>query len=110
MGSEILIGLVGTVCTGAALLIPPIVQWLRARSETSIAAKKADEDAKANELQRAVTLYRDIAESLRKDMDKLMEKLDHLEEDRLKCREENAALKTQVQILTEKVAKLEASK
>lgn len=73
-------------------VVSAVVLLRRSRSEVT-----------TTEVQRAAELYRDIIEGLRQDLDELMDKLESLENEHLKCREENATLRARLESLEEKI-------
>lgn len=71
------------------------------------ASRKEENESKREELYKAVDLYRDLIKELRSDIDEMLVSMKQLENEYIKSREENAALKAQVKSNMEKIGKIE---
>lgn len=98
---------IAAVFTGVGALLGKGIEFFRARHSASLEQQAQEAKIKSSETEQAVALYREIISALRDDLKKLFRSLQQLEADHLKCREENAALRTEVKGLTKRVKTLE---
>ncbi len=84
--------LIGAASGCGVLVIGKLIEWYTARSNSRILERKQEADTSIPLNDQAVTVYREIVESMRKDTEVMKESIHYLEKALLDCRE--AALAT----------------
>ncbi len=73
-----------------------ILNLYNSRNKHLLDEDKQDRDIRMNENEQAFKIYRELVDTLKKDVSKLSVDLATLERERLSCREENAQLKAEL--------------
>lgn len=85
--------------------------WLlniyQTRNKSILDLNKQSSDIRISENEQAFKIYKDLLDNLRIDVQKMTNDMNRLEEEHLKCREENAALKAEVRNNTREIEQLQ---
>lgn len=95
------------VASAATFLIPKLLEYMKQRSDETLAQEKLAGDERKSETEQALSMYRELIEGLKVDIRNLMTELDKLNKEHASCREENAALRAEVKALTARIEQLE---
>ena len=81
--------------------------WLlsiyKARNEAKLAEGKQASDLKRSETDQAFTIYKEIVDSLRHDMEGISKGMHDMEQQHIECKEENAKLNAKLDIQADKL-------